>query len=364
MTTPKGVAPPRDNGRPRPHALRPRPRRPALDQLLTDARRRRFDVVAVVKLDRVARPVRGAEHFRRMRWRFARRAPVASCTAFDIHCRVRRRPIRRTGASSAPPIAVAPCDPTTATVVLLLPLTSATKETRHPRARTGSRRPTVAGSSHSETRATPHRPERRGWLCRRRIISTPAAASSKVIRALPHSGVDGTPGAPHTSPQRLAAASAHWESQLVSQQNGSSAQTAPQHDSDSQDGEPLDSQHPPVPAQVAPLQEEAPQTATAASAHSWSQALLQQEPSVLHTSSQQLVASQPGLPLAAQQSPGPGQDEALQAAQSVSALSAQNESQELRQQKGSRSQTCWQQPASSQPGVPFPSQHPPLPGQL
>ena len=33
-------------------------RRPALDQLMDDARRRRFDVVAVVKLDRVARSVR------------------------------------------------------------------------------------------------------------------------------------------------------------------------------------------------------------------------------------------------------------------------------------------------------------------
>ena len=33
-------------------------RRPALDQLLKDARRRRFDVLAVVKLDRLARSVR------------------------------------------------------------------------------------------------------------------------------------------------------------------------------------------------------------------------------------------------------------------------------------------------------------------
>ncbi len=33
-------------------------RRPALDRLLADARRRRFDVVAVVKLDRLARSVR------------------------------------------------------------------------------------------------------------------------------------------------------------------------------------------------------------------------------------------------------------------------------------------------------------------
>jgi DNA invertase Pin-like site-specific DNA recombinase len=35
-----------------------RDRRPALDRLLADARRRRFDVLAVVKLDRLARSVR------------------------------------------------------------------------------------------------------------------------------------------------------------------------------------------------------------------------------------------------------------------------------------------------------------------
>lgn len=163
-------------------------------------------------------------------------------------------------------------------------------------------------------------------------MRTPAAASSSITTTRPHQGVDGSSGTLHRPPQRLAASSAHWESHAVSQQKGSSAQTVPQQDSDSQDAEPFDSQQLPVPAQTAPLQEEAPQSATAASAQSWSQALLQQEPSELHTSSQQLVASQPGLPLAVQQSPGPGQDEALHWAQSVSALSAQNESQAERQQ--------------------------------
>jgi hypothetical protein len=123
---------------------------------------------------------------------------------------------------------------------------------------------------------------------RRCITSTPAAASSNVARVHPHGLADGTTGAAlHRAPQRLAASSAHVESHVPSQQKESAAQTAPQQASDSQEGEPFASQQLPVPAQTAPLLEEASQSATASSAHVWSQPLLQQEPSELHTSWQQ-----------------------------------------------------------------------------
>jgi hypothetical protein len=130
------------------------------------------------------------------------------------------------------------------------------------------------------------------------------------------------------------------ESQLTSQQNASWAHTTEQHDSSWQEGEPFAVQQSPIPSQVTPLQDEGEQSSRAAPAQISSQLLLQQEPSWAQTSSQQARSSQAGVPLSAQQSPGPGHEPLLQTEHSVAALLAHVESQALRQQNGSRSQIC------------------------
>lgn len=151
---------------------------------------------------------------------------------------------------------------------------------------------------------------------------------------------DGTGGGGVHTAQRVDASTAHWESQVTLQQKASAPHTAAQQASFSHEGEPLAAQQSPMPAQVAPLQAELGQRESASAAQVSSQALPQQDPSDAHTSWQQAVSSQPGVPLAAQQSPGPGQAAPLQAEQTVCAVAAQLASQTARQQKGSSPHTC------------------------
>jgi hypothetical protein len=170
----------------------------------------------------------------------------------------------------------------------------------------------------------------------------PATRSTTATQARPQGETLGIApgGGAQVSPQSWSASDAQVASQLTSQQKASWAHTTEQQDSSWQEGEPFAVQQSPTPSQVTPLQDEGEQSSSAASAQIASQLLLQQEPSWAQTSSQQGTSSQAGVPLSAQQSPGPGHVLPLQTVHSVAALLAQVASQALKQQKGSRSQIC------------------------
>jgi hypothetical protein len=103
----------------------------------------------------------------------------------------------------------------------------------------------------------------------------------------------------------------------------------------------------------------------AAPAQMPSQAVSQQKGSAAQMALQQATSSQPGVPLAEQQSPPcPGQapPPPLHTLHWATAALAQMPSQAVLQQKGSAAQMAWQQATSSHPGVPLAEQQSPLPG--
>ena len=126
---------------------------------------------------------------------------------------------------------------------------------------------------------------------------------------------------PQSAPQSASASPAQMPSQFTSQQYGSNSQTQSWMSISSQPGVPLLSQQSPAQspqssAQVAQvssaLHSPSPHhgspahsghISAASSAQSWSQAVSQQNGSASHTVAWQSASSQPGVPLAAQQSP-------------------------------------------------------------
>jgi hypothetical protein len=190
-------------------------------------------------------------------------------------------------------------------------------------------------SRKGHTHPVPGGREARRWC---QTASDPATSSSDNTPRCARESVGTGKGSAQRSAQSISARVAHSESQFVSQQNESAAQTSAQHESSSQEGELLALQQSPFPSHITPLHTPPLQIDSARSAQFSSQVLLQQEPSWAQTSWQHIVSSQAGDPLSVQQSPGPGHVAPLQTAHNAWAVPAQVASQ-AKQQKLSRLQT-------------------------
>ena len=146
---------------------------------------------------------------------------------------------------------------------------------------------------------------------------------------------------PQSGPQSSAAASAQRSSQVVSQQNGSAAQTSISQPGSSQPGVSCGRQQSPSGGP-----QRSPQSSSASSAQRPSQALSQQNGSTAQTVAWHGRSSQPGWSCGSQQSPsGP-----VQTGQSSAAASTQRPSHEVSQQNGSTGHRSASQPGSMQPG--------------